>query len=172
MLRHPVKSIVPPWSWKAAACSAVLRAAAFFATNLRSGRFTATKAMLVEAVFAIVAGGLVGAISQQLRRAKPLWATALLVWLVLPGLMTLAQWGVHRIARTPHLTGGLVVSCSLAALASAFTWYAMRQGAMLGGVDETTVGHDLAALPGITLSFLLVIPRLLSKEVLSRRSHK
>ena len=120
--------------------------------------------MLVEAVFAIFAGGLIGAVSQQLRKAKPLWATAVLVWAGLPGIMILAQFAVHRIARTPHLGAGLVTSFCLAAVASAFSWYAMRQGAMLGGNDETTVGHDLQALPGIVLGFLLVIPRLLARQ--------
>ena len=159
-----MQTLVPPWSWKAAACSAVLRAATFFVTNLRSGRWEATKAMLVEALFAIFAGGLIGAISQQLRRAKPLWATAVLVWAGLPVIMVLAQFGVHRIAGTPHLGAGLVTSFCLAAVASAFSWYAMRQGAMLGGNDETSVVHDLRALPAIVFGFLLVVPRLLLKR--------
>ena len=159
-----MQTLVPPWSWKAAAFTAVLRAATFFVTNLRSGRWEAAKAMLVEAVFAIFAGGLIGAVSQQLRRAKPLWATAFLVWAGLPGCMVLAQFAVHRIAGTPHLGAGLVTSFLLAAMASAFTWYAMRQGAMLGGDDETAVRHDIKALPGIVLSFLLVIPRLMAKR--------
>jgi hypothetical protein len=167
MLRSPIKTLVPPWSWKAAAFSAVLRSATFFVTNVRSGRWQATKAMLVEAVFAIFAGGLIGAISQQLRRARPLWATAALVWVGLPGLMILAQLAVHRIAGTPHVSGGAVASFCLAAVASAFSWYAMRQGAMLGGIDETTVGHDLTSLPGIMLDFLLVVPRLLTKVFVS-----
>lgn len=77
--------------------------------------------MLVEPVFAIFAGGLIGAASQQLRRAKPLLATALLVWAGLPGLMILAQMAVHRMAGTPHLSGGLVASFCLAAVASAFS---------------------------------------------------
>jgi hypothetical protein len=77
--------------------------------------------------------------------------------------MILAQLAVHRMAGTPHRSGGLVTSFCLAAVASAFSWYAMRQGAMLGGIDETTVGHDLRSLPGITLDFLLVVPRLLAK---------
>src|SRR3978361_877360 len=105
MIRNPIRTIVPPWSWKAAACSAVVRALAFFATNLQSGHSAATKAMLVEAVYAIFAGGLIGAVSQRLRRAKPLWATALLICIGLPGLMTLVQLGVHRFARTPHQGG-------------------------------------------------------------------
>jgi hypothetical protein len=110
MLRRPARTLVPPWSWKAATFTAVLRSVAFFATNLKSGRMEATKAMLVEAVFAIFAAGLVGAISQQLRDAEPLWATVLLIWAGLPGLMLLAQIGVHHLARTPHQSGGLIAS--------------------------------------------------------------
>lgn len=136
MLRSPVRTLVPPWSWKAAAFTAVLRAGTFFVTNLRSGRWEATKAMLVEALFAIFAGGLIGAVSQQLRKAKPLWATAILVWAGLPGSMILAQFGVHRIAGIPNLGAGLVTSFCLAAVASPFSWYAMRQGAMLGGTTR------------------------------------
>ena len=119
--------------------------------------------MAVEALFAIFAAGLVGAISQQLRKTKPLWATALLVWLGLPGLLLLAQIGVHRLARTPHLSGGLVASFCMAAVAAAFTWFAMRQGILLGGDDETTVRHDINALPRVLLDFLLAGPRLLRR---------
>jgi hypothetical protein len=164
ILRCPVLTLVPPWSWKAAACSATIRAATFFITNLRSGSWVATKAMLVEAIFAVVAGGLIGAISQQLRSAKPLWATAFVVWAGLPGAMLLVQFAVHRMAGTPHLGGGLISSFFLAALASAFSWYAMRQGAMLGGVDQTTIAHDFHALPGIMYGFLMVLPRLFTKR--------
>ena len=46
---------------------------------LRTGRGEATKAMLIEVVFAIFIAGLISAVSQQPRRAEPLWATALLV---------------------------------------------------------------------------------------------
>jgi len=161
MLTSPIRTLVPPWSWKAAAFNAVLRALLFFASNLRSGRGEATKAMLVEAVFAVFAAGLIGAISQQLRRAEPLWATALLVWAGLPGVMLLAQLAVHHLARTPHRGGGLLGSFCLSVVASAFTWYAMRRGALLGGDDQTPVLHDVKALPGISLDFVLAIPRAL-----------
>ncbi len=117
--------------------------------------------MVVEAVFAIFAAGLLGAISQQLREAQPLWATAFLVWAGLPGLMLLAQVGIHHMAGTPHQSSGLMISFALAMFASAFTWYAMRHGVMLGGVDETPVRQDIKALPGISLNFLLAGPRLL-----------
>jgi hypothetical protein len=165
MLRSPIKTLVPPWSWKAAAFSAVVRAAAFFGTNLRAGRYEATKAMIVEAVFAIFAGGLIGAISQHLRRAKPLWVTALLVCAGLPAIMILAQLGVHHIARTPHQSGGVITSFFLAGIAAAYVWYAMRRGAMLGGSDETTIRNDLRSLPRISVDFLLVFPRLVTTKL-------
>jgi hypothetical protein len=165
MIRSPLRTIVPPWSWKAAACTATVRAVAFFVTNLQSGRGEATKAMLVEAVYAIFAGGLIGAVSQHLRRAKPLWATGLLICIALPGAMTLAQLGVHHLVKTPHQSGGLLVSFFLAALAAAYTWYAMRHGAMLGGIDETTVRHDLRSLPRISLDFFLAGPRWIASKL-------
>lgn len=137
----------------------MVRALAFFATNLQSGHTAATKAMLVEAVYAIFAGGLIGALSQQLRAAKPLWATALLLCLGLPGLMTLAQAVVHHYAGTPHQSGGFLVSLGFAALTALYSWYAMRQGAMLGGAEATTVQHDLQSLPRISLDLVLLAPR-------------
>lgn len=107
------------------------------------------------------AGGLIGAVSQYLRNTKPLWATAVFLSLVLPGAMTLAQAGVHHFAGTQHQSSGLVASSLLAAFAAAYTWYAMRHGAMLGGVEQTTVSHDLRVLPRISVDFFLSVPRLI-----------
>ncbi len=165
ILRSPLRTLIPPWSWKAAAFNAVVRALGFFATNLRSGHSAAIKAMLLEAVYAIFAGGLIGAVSQHLRRAKPLWATALLICVGLPVAMTLAQVAVHHIAGTPHQGVGLILSLCFAMLAASYCWYAMRRGAMLGGVDATTVRHDLQTLPRISLDFLLLAPRYLGTRL-------
>ena len=170
MLKDPVRTLVPPWSWKAAAFAAVFRGIAFFVTNLRAGQAEATRALVVEAIFAFIAGGLIGAVSQQLRNAEPLWETAIVVWIGLPGTMLLAQTGVHRLARTPHLTGGLVLSFCLASVSAAFSWYAMRQGAMLGGSDETTVYHDVRVLPKIVLNFLIAGPRVMASVLRTKRN--
>ncbi|WP_241655128.1 hypothetical protein [Granulicella sibirica] len=169
IVREPVKTLVPPWSWKAAAFAAAVRGAAFFFTNLQAGRGEATKALIVEAVFAFVTGGLIGAISQQLRNAEPLWATAAVVWIGLPGMMLLAQSGVHRLAHTPHLSGGLVLSFLVSAISAAFSWYAMRHGAMLGGSQETTILHDIEVLPKILLNFLLAGPTVLASFLQTKR---
>lgn len=169
MLRSPVRTLVPPWSWKAATFAAAVRGSAFFATNLQAGREEATKALVVEAVFAFATGGLIGAISQHLRKAEPVWATAILVSIGLPGLMLLAQSGVHRLAHTPHLSGGLALSFFLAVISAAFSWFAMRHDAMLGGTDETTVQHDLEVLPKILVGFVLLGPKLVTSLFRTKR---
>jgi hypothetical protein len=115
--------------------------------------------MMVEAVFAVLTAGIIGAISQRLRAANPAWATAALVCLGLPGVMILAQFVLHRAAHTPHIGPGLLSSFCFAAIAAAYTWYAMRHGALLGGIHSTSLRHDLQSLPSITLGFILAVPR-------------
>jgi hypothetical protein len=66
--------------------------------------------------------------------------------------------------RTPcrtHPQVGVVASFCFAAAFSAFSWYAMRHGALLGGTDSTSLVHDLRSLPGIMLNFVLAVPRTL-----------
>jgi hypothetical protein len=165
LFHRPVFNLVRTWSWKAALISAMLRAGTFFATNLRAGKHKALEAMLVEAAFAIFVAGLMGAVSQRLRSAQPPWATFTFVCLFMPMLLLLIQSTVHHAAGTRYLGTGLIVSFCFAAIASAFSWYAMRRGVLLGGADSTSLDHDLRKLPRIILDFILVIPRaILSKE--------
>ncbi len=168
LLRHPLRTLPPLWSWKAAMASAVLRASTFFATNLRAGNAAAIRAGAVEATFAIFAAGVMGAVSQRLRLARPAWATALVVWLAMPMVMLLAQFSVHRLAGTPHLGMGLAASFCFAAIASSFSWYAMRHGALLGGDAETSLYHDARHLPRIVLGYVLAGPRWLFAKRRSR----
>jgi hypothetical protein len=162
---HPVRTLVPAWSWKAAGLSALLRATTFFATNLRAGRFDAVRAGLVEAIFAVFAAGLMGAVSQKLRLAKPVWATGMVVWFAMPMTMLLAQFSVHKLASTPHMGMGLFFSFCFAAIASSFSWYAMRHGALLGGDAETSLVHDVRHLPKIVLDYVLALPRLVVRKL-------
>jgi hypothetical protein len=162
---RPVRTLMPVWSWKSAAVSAALRAATFYATNLRAGEFDAVRAGLVEAVFAVFAAGVLGAVSQRLRLAVPAWKTALVVWLAMPLAMLLAQFGVHTLAGTPHLGTGLAASFCFAAIASSFSWYAMRNGVLLGGDAETSLSHDARHLPRIVLGYVLVVPKALVRLV-------
>ena len=154
-----LRTLIPPWSWKAALISALFRAGAFFSSNLKSGPHQAVRAMLIEAVYAVLTAGLIGAVSQRLRAAKPTWATAGLVCLALPGLVILAQFEVHRLAHTPHVGAGIVVSFCGSALAAGFSLFAMRRGCLLGGDDSTSIRHDIEVLPRITLDFFIALPR-------------
>jgi hypothetical protein len=158
---RPFKTLKPPWSWKAAILSALLRGVTFYISNLRSGPDRAAAAMIVEAVFAVFASGLIGAVSQRLRSSRPVLATATVVCLGLPALMVMAQLGVHHAARTPHVGPGVLVSFCLASVSTAFSWYAMRHGSLLGGADSTTLAHDIVSLPAITVSFVTSVPRAL-----------
>ena len=168
MLHSPLRTIVPPWSWKAATFSAVLRAATFFWSNLSSGREEAFRAMLLEAAYAVFAAGLVGAVSQRLRGSRPVWITCVIVWLCLPGIMVALQLVLHRLAHTPHVGVGIATSFCFSAITSAFSWYAMRHGIMLGGAESTTFKHDLLGLPVVTLNFLLSVPRAIWRTLPSR----
>jgi hypothetical protein len=61
----------------------------------------------------------------------------------------------HHTARTPHVEPGVLASFCFASVSSAFSWYAMRQGTLLGGTDSTSLVDDVLSLPGITVSFAL-----------------
>ena len=134
LLEDPIGSVLLAWNWKAAMVSALLRAGTFFLSDLHAGRHQAVRAGVVEACFAIVAAGLLAAITQRLRSARPVWATAMFVWLGLPLLLVPLQALVHRLAGTTYVRTGLVFSFCFAALASGFTWSLQRRGFFLAGI--------------------------------------
>ncbi len=152
ILRHPL-ALLRDWNWKAALFSALIRGLIFFFTNLRSGRLLATRAMLVELVYATVAAGLAGAITQRLRHAEPQRATAMTVWCGIPVFMLTLQWAVHRTMGTPHLKTSLIASFVFASLATGFNWFAMSRGAFVTG-EARSFSRDLALVPKLLAQFL------------------
>jgi hypothetical protein len=64
---------------------------------------------------------------------------------------------------------GLIASFCFAAIASSFSWYAMRRGALLGGTVETSIRHDLRHLPHIVLDYVLAVPRALFGKLAERK---
>ena len=164
MVLHPRGCLTSAWSWQGAIGSALFRAAVFYWTNLRAGNGAAMRAGVVEVVFAVFAAGLLGAVSQRLRLARPMWATVILVWLLLPAMMLLAQFGVHQAAHTRYMGAGLLTSFALSAIASSFSWFAMRHGVLLGGDASTTMEHDAHHLPHILWEYVLAGPRALLRK--------
>jgi hypothetical protein len=160
IVRRPVTNLLGAWNWKTAMISVVIRATLFFTTNLRAGRGSALRASLVEAGFAIFAAGLLGAVTQRVRHAQPVWATGLTVWLGVPVVLLSIQSTVHRAFGTPHMKTGLIVSFCMAAVGSGFNWYAQQRGVLVTGAGAA--GGDLQALPRVILDFVMAGPRALA----------
>ena len=152
MLRHPL-TLLRDWNWKAAVFSAMLRGVLFFLTNLHAGRARAGKAMLVELVYATVAAGLAGAVTQRLRHAIHRAATAAVIWLAIPALMLAAQAAVHHAMGTPRLRASLRASFIFAAFATGFNWFAMSRGAFVTG-EGRSFARDLLLVPKLLLQFV------------------
>jgi hypothetical protein len=162
--RRPARTLLDAWNWKAAATSALVRGGIFLASNAHAGVFIALRTLLIEVAFAIFASGTLGALTQRVRKARPLWATMIFVWAVLPVAMLVAEYAVHRLSGTPHLRTGLIASFAIAAISSGFTWYAMHRGLMLAGDQSTTVADDLRHLPGVALDFAMLPAKLVLRR--------
>jgi hypothetical protein len=158
ILRDPVRNLLGAWNWKTAMISVLIRATLFFSTNLRAGRGSAVRASLVEAGFAIVAAGVLGSVTQRLRATRPVWLTALTVWLGIPLVLLTMQVAVHSLFGTPHMKTGLIVSFCMAAVGSGFNWYAQRKGILLAGAGQNSA-DDLRRMPGVIVEFVLAGPK-------------
>lgn len=153
IVRQPMW-LLRDWNWKAAAFSALLRAVIFLVANRHTSHHAALKASVTELVYATLAAGVAGTITQRLRYAEPERSTAFVVWFALPAVITLAQYAVHRAMGTPHLRGSLIASFVFAAFASGFNWFSMRRGAFVTGAQRS-FSRDLLLVPKLIVQFLL-----------------
>jgi hypothetical protein len=151
------------FNWKTALLSAFWRALLFFALTARHGLAAATQAFLLETGFRILASGLYGALTQQLSLLQPPWLSAALCVAVLPALIQLAEYLLHRAAHTPNLAAATLASTVFAALSAIFHWYVMRRGALTSGPGAATLLHDLRRMPALVRDFLLAGPRALRR---------
>jgi hypothetical protein len=159
LLRHPLALLIEGWNWKSACVSALIRGIIFLSANLSAGSHRAVRAMLVESIFAIVAAGVMGGVTQRLRNTRPIAATALVIWLLLPVCMVSAEATVHHLFGTPHMRAGLISSFVMASVSSGFSWFAQRRGVLLSGPKRGSVAQDLRRIPSLILDFLLAGPR-------------
>lgn len=164
LARHPRTLLLAPWNWKAAASSALIRGAIFLAANLRAGGHRALRAMFLEAVFAIFASGVMGAMTQRLRSTRPFLATAAFVWLAMPAAMLAIEALLHHSFGTPHLRAGLTVSFVMASVSSGFGWFAQRRGVLLAGPGQGSALADLRAMPALMIEFVIIVPRVLLRR--------
>jgi hypothetical protein len=159
LARHPIRSFVAGWNWKSAAVSALYRAVIFFITTFRAGWKAALAALTLEAAFRVVSSGFYGVVAQALRNARPAWLSALVVMLVLPAIIQIAEAWVHWRAGTPHFWRGVIVSTIAAGLSALFTWFAMKRGAFIVGEGASSFWQDMRRYPALLGEFLWAGPK-------------
>ncbi|MBI5281196.1 MAG: hypothetical protein HY858_05885 [Candidatus Solibacter usitatus] len=152
--------MTPIWNWKTALCSGLFRAPAFAAVSLRAGWHVAARSGLTEFVLFAAVSGSTGAAIQRFRHLRPAWLARLVILGILPAAMHLSEFAWHSLLDTPARCSGVFLSIAMSVVAEAFSWYAMRQGAMLTGGDGNSLLRDLSRMPAIAAGFLLWICRL------------
>ena len=161
LIRHPLKAVIYRWNWKAAVLSALLRAPIFFWAYLlqKHGVADAVGAMLAQAAFRILFGGVNGAIIQSFRRVQPAWHAVLTIPLVLATFSHVVEFVVSSIYDAMTGTRGkgkaILISVAISIISAVFNLFAMRRGVLLVK-DETrqSLWRDLRKMPWIALEFI------------------
>jgi hypothetical protein len=161
LLAHPLQTIVYRWNWKSAVLSAMLRAPIFFWAYLyqKHGVAVATGAMLTQAFFRVVFGGVNGSIIQAFRKVQPAWHAVFTIPLVLAAFSHTIEFVVsaaYDAATGTHGKGkAIMVSVIISIISAIFNLFAMRRGALLVK-DESgqPFWRDLIRMPWIAFEFI------------------
>jgi hypothetical protein len=89
----------------------------------------------------------------------PLWASGVLILVVLPALLLWFDYLVHLGTGMPNLKGGMIAAGSLSLLSSLFNWYLMSRGSLLVGIAGGSFATDLKRLPLMLFDFVSWVPR-------------
>ncbi len=65
-------------------------------------------AVFAEALYSAAISGCYGAVVQKLRRAHPLWASGVLILVILPGLLLWFDYLLHLYTGMSNLKGGML----------------------------------------------------------------
>jgi hypothetical protein len=156
---HPAQTFLHSWNWKAALLSACLRAPLFLFATLRHGLRAISIAVLVEAAYSAFISGCFGAFVQKMRNARPLWASALLIVVILPAVILWLDYLLHLYTGMPNLKGGMWAAATLCVLSSLFNWYLMKHGNLLVGKTARPLVTDLKRMPRMVFDFVALVPR-------------
>jgi hypothetical protein len=154
LLRHPLRSFVARWNWKAGLLSVLLRTPVYVAATFRHGWEAATLAGAVEAIFSAGAAGVCAAFTEAVRYAVPEFAVATLLLVILPVLILALDAALHYLMHTPNLATGVATSLVVSILSSAFNWYSMRRGTLLVGPTARSFTSDMTSLPLLIARFV------------------
>ena len=159
LVLHPAQTFCHSWYWKAALLSATLRVPLFLVATLRQGLEAISIAVLVEAVYSAAISGCYGAFVQKLRKARPRWASGLLILVVLPAALLWFDYLLHLSTGMPNLKGGMVAAATLSVLSSLFNWYLMSRDSLLVGEKCCSFASDLKRMPRMLIDFISWVPR-------------
>ena len=178
LIAHPFDAVILHWNWKSAVLSAILRAPIFFWAYLfqKHGVATAAGAMLAQAFFRMLFGGVNGAIIQAFRRVQPAWHAVFTVPLVLAAFSHVIEYTVsaaYDAATGTHGKGkAILVSVIISIISAIFNLFAMRRGALLvKDESEQPFWCDLIRMPWIALEFIS-FPLIWSWKRTKRKNHR
>jgi hypothetical protein len=171
LVLHPTHTFIHSWNWKAALLSVMLRAPIFLFATLHRGIRAISVAVLVETAYSAAISGCYGAFVQKLRHARPLWASGLLILILLPGLLLWLDYLLHRYTGMPNLKGGMISAAILSFLSSLFNWYLMSRGSLLVGGARRTFASDLKRMPRMVFDFVVWGPRTCYRFLRSSNIH-
>ena len=164
---HPVELFVRRWNWKSALFSALFRGGIFFTVNLKAGWRAAVGAMLAEFAWRTATSGGWGAVTQMLRKVKPEWQAVLGATLIVPTVSHSIEFTIHYTRGTPVLAKSIIASICFTQFSNLFNLYAMRKGALIVGPEGRSLGQDMRDVPRLLGSFLLVLPRLVARNLIA-----
>ena len=117
--------------------------------------------MIAEFLYRALTAGFYGAISQQFRRVTPAWRGTLGAIVLVPAFSHLIEFCIHSLRGTPNLKRSIAASVAFSLLSVLFNLHIMRNGAIIVGREGRSFADDMRAMPGLILSFLLLLPRAL-----------
>jgi len=159
LLFHPEQTFYHSWNWKAALLSAMLRVPLFLIATLRQGVEAVSIAVFAEAFYSAAISGCYGAVVQKLRRARPLWASGLLILVILPAVLLWFDYLLHLCTGMANLKGGMLAAATFSLLSSLFNWYLMSRNSLLVGKEARSFASDLKRMPRMLTDFVFWVPR-------------
>src|SRR5688500_17234129 len=161
VLRHPFRTLILSWNWKAAIISSVLRAPIFFGAYLahNQGLKMALAAMSVQFVFRAVTGGTNGAIIQSFSKIEPAWHAVVTIPIVLTVFMHIGEWllqaAFDNLAGTKGKTTAVLLSVLASVISAGFNLFAMRRGVLLvKDESQQSFWHDIKQMPWIVFELV------------------
>jgi hypothetical protein len=158
LVTHPVDLLVRRWNWKTALLSALLRGTIFFVSTMSEGPRAALAAFGRDVIFRVPLGGFYGALGQAFSAARPVWASYVVVMVIVPAIAHVAEFLVHWIGGTPNLETAIAASITFSAFSALFNLFLMRRGALLVAGAGEGFGADMRRMPRLLGEFVLWLP--------------